>query len=297
MGDARIFRIHCQLRGTQPPIWRNLLVPADLHLDSFHEVLQAAMGWYDGHFWQFSVGDLRYRKSVRKPRSRLLVDPLSKAKAPVSMMVHELLRQVGDTGLYEYDLDDGWEVDLRLEAIQEPDPQAVSPRCFAGELAAPPDDCGGLPGFELLKEALADPQHPEHTHSFEMTPEGWNASVCDVAAINADMPTTEELYRGDDDPDAEDEAEAAALSAVFKLRIRNEQHELLRTLLVEHPTTHSGPATTLDRAEPHKKGRVIRAERRVWNHFLALLEGQEESDNFQRSRQARELRALIAETR
>ena len=288
-----VLRIHCQLHGTQPPIWRSLLIPADLHLDGFHNVLQAAMGWYSGCLWQFSVGDRRYRAAERKPRSRLLAGP--QPTASTHMMVQGILSQVGDSALYEYGYSDDWGVDLRLDAIEDRDPQIAYPHCLAGELAAPPDGSGGLSRFAWFTKALADPQHPDHEEALEMTPDGLDALVCDVATINADMPTAEDLCWGDDDPDEDDGA--AALAAVIELRVRNEQHELLRTLLVEHPTTHPGPATALDRAEPHKKGRVIRAERRVWNHFLELLEGQEKSDNFQRARQARELRALIAETR
>jgi hypothetical protein len=39
----------CQIKvtvlGTDPPIWRRLLVPADLTLEQLHDVLQLAMGW------------------------------------------------------------------------------------------------------------------------------------------------------------------------------------------------------------------------------------------------------------
>lgn len=292
-----IFRIHCQIRGTEPPIWRSVQVPADLHLDSLHDVLQAAMDWFRGHSWQFSVGDHRYRASESKPRGRLLVYP--EPKAPPSTMVQDIFRLVGDTVLYTYDrnFSEGWEIDLRLESIQDPDPKLVYPRCVAGELAAPPDHCGSLGEFDELKAILTDPGHPEYEETREMLPEGWNASVCDLALINVEIPTPKEICRGSDDPDAEGEAEAAALAAIIEIRVRNEQHELLGTLLVEHPTAHPGPAAALDRAAPHKKGRVIRAEQRIWNHFLELLESQQESDDFQRAKQARELRALIAETR
>jgi Plasmid pRiA4b ORF-3-like protein len=28
-----------------PPVWRRLLLPADMRLDRLHQVIQAAMGW------------------------------------------------------------------------------------------------------------------------------------------------------------------------------------------------------------------------------------------------------------
>jgi hypothetical protein len=42
------------------------------------------------------------------------------------------------------------------------EPGASYPRYVGGERAAPPDDCGGIPGFYARLEALADPNHPDH---------------------------------------------------------------------------------------------------------------------------------------
>jgi hypothetical protein len=42
-----IYQIKVTLLGTDPAIWRRLLVPADLTLEQLHHVLQVAMGWED----------------------------------------------------------------------------------------------------------------------------------------------------------------------------------------------------------------------------------------------------------
>lgn len=39
-----IYQLKVTLLGTMPPIWRRLLVPADLTLAQLHDVVQAAMG-------------------------------------------------------------------------------------------------------------------------------------------------------------------------------------------------------------------------------------------------------------
>lgn len=39
-----IYQIKVTLRGTRPPIWRRLLVPAELTLEQLHAALQAGHG-------------------------------------------------------------------------------------------------------------------------------------------------------------------------------------------------------------------------------------------------------------
>ena len=55
-----IYQLKVTLLGTSPPIWRRLLVPADVTLAQLHDMLQAAMGWEDGHMHEFSIGQRRF---------------------------------------------------------------------------------------------------------------------------------------------------------------------------------------------------------------------------------------------
>jgi hypothetical protein len=57
-----IYQIKVTLLGTDPPIWRRLLIPADLTLEQLHDVLQAAMGWEDCHMHEFRIGKQRFGK-------------------------------------------------------------------------------------------------------------------------------------------------------------------------------------------------------------------------------------------
>jgi Plasmid pRiA4b ORF-3-like protein len=63
-----IYQIKVTLLGTSPPIWRRLLVPADVALAQLHDVLQTAMGWDDGHMHEFSVGSRRIGRSDPEDR-------------------------------------------------------------------------------------------------------------------------------------------------------------------------------------------------------------------------------------
>ena len=68
-----IYQIKVTLLGTSPPIWRRLLVPADVTLAQLHDVLQTAMGWDDGHMHEFSIGQRRIGRP--EPEDRLMGMP------------------------------------------------------------------------------------------------------------------------------------------------------------------------------------------------------------------------------
>ena len=55
-----IYQIEVTLLWTEPPIWRRLLVPADLTLADLHNVIQCAMGWEDDHLHEFQIRGMSY---------------------------------------------------------------------------------------------------------------------------------------------------------------------------------------------------------------------------------------------
>jgi hypothetical protein len=57
---------------------------------------------------------------------------------------------------------DSWEHGVVLEKRLPADPGTAYPVCTGGERACPPEDCGGIPGFYDLLDALGDPKHEQH---------------------------------------------------------------------------------------------------------------------------------------
>lgn len=66
------------------------------------------------------------------------------------------------TAVYEYDFGDSWKHEVLFEGIHPAATETKYPTCIAGERACPPEDAGGVSGYERLLKILADPKHKEH---------------------------------------------------------------------------------------------------------------------------------------
>jgi Plasmid pRiA4b ORF-3-like protein len=153
-----VYQIKVTLLGTSPPVWRRLLVPAAVTLAHLHDVLQAAMGWEDCHMHEFRMGRRYFGRP--NPEDRLMGMPPVENERTVQLS--NLLGKVGPKAIYTYDLGDTWEHGVVLEKRLSADPNTAYPVCTGGQLACPPEDCGGVGGFYDLLDATSNPNHDQH---------------------------------------------------------------------------------------------------------------------------------------
>ncbi len=156
-GDP-VLQVKLSLLGvSKPPVWRRLLVPADIRLDRLHGVIQAAMGWEDCHMHAFSDGSCEYG----------LADAELGHGDERKVTLGRLLTREGERIRYSYDFGDGWEHEIVVEGVLAAESGVRYPLCLAGKGACPPEDCGGVWGYEDLREALADSAHEQHEEMLE----------------------------------------------------------------------------------------------------------------------------------
>jgi hypothetical protein len=136
-------------------------------------VLIESMGWTNSHLHGFTINGLRYAEPDPDWELGETID-----EATIS------LRAVVESGVmtfkFLYDFGDHWEHTVEVERLDvDPLPGVEYPACIAAERACPPEDCGGVGGYESLLETIANPDHEEYEEIIT-----WLGGAYDPAAVN-----------------------------------------------------------------------------------------------------------------
>jgi len=177
----QIYQLKITLKDSKPPIWRRVEVPDTVTLAQLHQIIQAAMGWYDSHLHQFTVDRVRY--GVPDP------DDFEEVRDERRVKLKQILTEPKQKLVYEYDFGDGWEHVVLLEKVLPSEQGVDYPRCTAGKCACPPEDVGGIWGYESFLEAIRDSKHPEHDQMLERVGGEFDPDLFDLAAVNEGLPT------------------------------------------------------------------------------------------------------------
>jgi hypothetical protein len=152
--NGSIYVLRIELEGIEPLIWRRLHVPATITLPRLHRVFQATMGWADSHLHSFRIGDSEYSNADELNELKMLDVKGRRLDTLLAGTVREFA--------YLYDFGDGWEHRVVVESSGEARESWTYPLCVAGERACPPEDVGGLPGYQSFLDAIGDPENDEH---------------------------------------------------------------------------------------------------------------------------------------
>ena len=143
-----IFKI--KLRGlTKPSVWRRVSVPDNFTFAEFHLIIQAAFGWGNCHLYEF-VDSLFRPKCRIAERSHFEFCDEDDVQNADETIISGYFKSVGDKCVYTYDFGDGWEHDVVLEGVENDGKS--DPECISGKGLCPPENCGGIYGYERLKE-------------------------------------------------------------------------------------------------------------------------------------------------
>ena len=171
------FQVRVDLVGSKPPIWRRLDVPSSLTLDRVHDVLQTAFGWTNSHLHRFTLTSDRYGRETEGILTPYDVEEGDEGVLESEVRLDQFLAKKGDTLHYSYDFGDDWEHTITLEAMLpveatlpvvetvetvETGPTDAVVLCLAGKRQGPPEDVGGIHGYEHLIAVASNRNHPEY---------------------------------------------------------------------------------------------------------------------------------------
>ncbi|MFF2245858.1 plasmid pRiA4b ORF-3 family protein [Arthrobacter sp. NPDC058130] len=179
------FDLRISIQGTEPEIWRRLLLPETISVPEFHEAIQCAFGWQDRHLYGIRCLD-------RNGESRVIVGPDESAEdidaEPASGVVLFELIDAQVTGParfeYEYDFGDTW-IHM-VEVVGSGLVTEGTITCVEGANRGPVEDSGGPGGYRRLVEVLADEKHPEFydAAAWFSTVTGQRAKAFDAGAFD-----------------------------------------------------------------------------------------------------------------
>jgi len=151
-----VYQLKIALQGAKPPIWRRVLVPDSVTLADLHEIIQLSMGWFDCHLHQFRIGRNLYGPSLEDDWD---LDPPADEE---DYTLHSLSGSIAPAFYYTYDFGDDWEHRITVEKTLPAAEGKPYPVLLKGKRACPPEDCGGIWGYQDFLEAYTDPAHEEH---------------------------------------------------------------------------------------------------------------------------------------
>jgi hypothetical protein len=241
MMQPMILQLNVHLVGSQPPIWRQLEIGEGATLTELHEAVQACMEWENAHMHQFRIGS-----RVFGPAYEPDVDDETEDEEGLSLT--EAFSHKDTKVLYDYDFGDNWEHEIVLQGKVPANEELEYPRCTAGGRAAPPEDCGGIPGYETLLQTLKDPKHPDYEDAVDwlgdedFDPEHF--SITDINdrlayGVEEDMDDDEEIDE-DDIEDDDDESVGGIIIELVEAQVHHEDPPEARAALQRLATAGLG---------------------------------------------------------
>ena len=138
---------------------RRLIVPANISFHKFHTVLQRTFNWKNYHLYDFEILERDGIATTLVPfEENLEFNPT--ATLMNTQVLSDYL-QIHKHMLYRYDFGDNWEHEIELVRVIK-NHDKPSPYLLEAVGQTPPEDVGGVSGFNYFREIMLDPNQPEH---------------------------------------------------------------------------------------------------------------------------------------
>lgn len=156
--DRKSLRLKIQMKDvTKPPMWREIIIPADFNFSQLHHAIQAVTNLDNEHLWQFQNRAYDMDLIIGVPMQNQMgfgIDDWTHDadKTPVSAFLSEK----GDKLEYVYDFGDDWIFTVSVQEVM--DRQGDVAVCTKWKCDFQPiEDIGGIWAYLDLREAFTNP--------------------------------------------------------------------------------------------------------------------------------------------
>jgi len=202
------YKIKVSLKEIEPEIWRRLKIPGNITFQQLHQIIQAAFGWLEYHLFKFDFPKIVIAELDDSFGASELYGEEVKVLDPENTMIDEFLDTYKELE-YEYDFGDSWKHKIIVEKKMKDAKRNLIPECLGGARARPPEDVGGISGYEDFIKKVRNKRHPERqelldwaekdTRGYIYDPEYFNKNEVDrrlYYALENDEFTAIELLAG-----------------------------------------------------------------------------------------------------
>ena len=147
---------------------------SEIRLERLHDVIQCVMGWENRHPHRFLVGEKSYGIHEFTP---------SETVERQFNLCNILTNQCNQLK-YEYDFLNHWVHLISIEEVLVDDFEYQYPVCLCGENTCPPEDSGGVQGYQRIQKALKDSKHPDHGHVMDWIGDDLKPFAFDLNSVN-----------------------------------------------------------------------------------------------------------------
>jgi hypothetical protein len=182
----QVYQFKITLIGIRPPIWRRIQVPETYTFWDLHVAIQDVMGWLDYHLHEFEI--LNPANGLRVTIGLPDEEFPKRNLRDWAQKIANYFSLENPSADYIYDFGDYWHHKIQLEKILPREKNVSYPVCIKGKRAGPPEDCGGIGGYENLMEIIKDPEHEEHDETIEWVGKEFDPEYFDPKEVNFDDP-------------------------------------------------------------------------------------------------------------
>ncbi|MDG6219153.1 MAG: SEC-C metal-binding domain-containing protein, partial [Candidatus Thermoplasmatota archaeon] len=192
-GQDSYLQLKITLERSSPKIWRRFIVKNNISFHELHNIIQIVMGWENYHMYRFIIGKICIEG---EGESGFCVDSMwsdfhSSGSIPFcskNLSVKDFLTDEIKECEYIYDFGDQWHHTLIVEKISSEADD--TPIVLDGKRSCPPEDCGGMFGYEELLEIKKDKTHELYEERIvEWLGEDFDSEYFDKQSINRQLNT------------------------------------------------------------------------------------------------------------